>query len=468
MASLVLLSYTDTSGTISSLYLSGAGQSYTGSGTPWTAQATSPYELANNPTTGLGWSATPPAPALVLSGTPPFAQGATLAYRGYANVEEVIPIQMRANSTDNAIHLLNFLRRALSTGLTTSHLTLIVRWDGATNNSIYEVVTATLQEDPAFVHSEAGASPRTIRATLRLIRRPLGNGGSTTINNASTMNNSGTTSPTNLRAYGVGLGDTVYEGAPMNLLIDSGATAWTRMYLAAARGRAYSTTGAATYTTSSTSGAVGADVVTTDATVYLGQRNVRLRLLVHASVASNAQFRLEVKLAGGTQALYTSPWISSTGAVAQLIDCGAIAIDALRRNFWLSAQTLSVSIRYRSTNGASAATVVTSWQFLYYYDFAILNPSYANGFSATAVVVDAFDYSSSAAARSPKAYAYNGGGGGATDVIDARGTLPRYYAGCSLFCAYLTGTTGLYTVTNTMTATMQALREYHTLRGGSL
>lgn len=468
MASSVILQSVGTEGTAYTIHLAGSGTSYTGSGTPWTSQSTSPYVLSMNGVTGSIWTPTAPPLVDILSGTPPFADGATPVFRGYGNRTETIGIQMYASSYDNAVDLLVRLRLALSPGLTTYAPSITVRYNGATNTIGFSVVSGTVQELPDFVNQEAGASPRILRATMTLVLRPMGYKDAALINNASTMNNSGTSAPTNLRAFGTLTAETIYEGAPLNLIMDTGATSFSRMYLASAIGRVYTTTGAATYTTSSTSGAVSSNVVT-DSTAgnYINRYSARCRFLVHASVAATAQFRLEVAFATtSTAPFYTSPWISSTGGVAQLIDCGSVAINALRSSLAFSTANFVVSIRYRSLSGASVSTVVTSWQFLYYYDFCIVNPNYAAGNIGTAIAIDTFADNTGSGTRSPRCYTVSGTD--ATGVVDMRGTPPRYYAGCSLFAAYLTGTTGLYTVANTMTATVRGLTQYRTLKGSAL
>lgn len=469
MPSVISVFSTDVAGTSTTLILSGSGTPYSGSGTPWTSQATSPYQLSMNEVTGGIWTPTAPDTALVLSGTPPFSDGAELVYRGYANVEETIGIQMAATSYNHAVDLLNRLRRVLSPGLLTEPPVLSVQFNGATNTVVYPIVSARVQESPSFVNQEAGVTTRVIRAILTIVRRPFGASGETTVNSVASMNNSGTTSPTNLLAFGAGIGDTVSEGAPLNLNITTG-TAMTRMYLGSCKSRDYSTTGAATYTTSSTSGVVSSNVVSTTLSSFAANypAGLRLRFLVHASVAANAQFRLEVGLSASSGLpLYVSPWISSTGAVAQLIDCGGFALAAIRANPALGGSYApSVSIRYRSTNGASASVVVTSWQFLYYYDWMVINPDYTNGISASQVVVDCYDYITPYPARAPRVY--SAVTSVASNILDARGTAPRYYAGASLFCAYLTGTTGLYTPANTSQVTAYQLNQYQTLRGGTL
>lgn len=452
------------------LHLSGAGTAYTGSGTPWTSQSTSPYQLSMNSVTGGIWTPTAPSPALVLSGTPPFAEGAELVYRGYANVEEEIGIQMYATSFNNAADLLSLLRRLLSPGLTSRPPRLSVTFNGASNAILFDVVSGTVREDARFVNEEAGLSTRIIRATLQIVRRPLGSSGETLLNNATSMNNSGTSAPTNLAAFGAMNGDTIWEGAPINLKIVP-STALSRLYLASALSRQYTTGLAATYTTSSTSGALSSFAQVTGPGAWIGYHGANVRILMHASVASNAQFRVEAYLGPtSNQAFYVSPWISSTASVAQLIDCGGFSMSFARITRDIASFAPNLAIRYRSTNGASASTVVTSTQVLVYYDFCVVNPSYANGVTATAVILDSYDYLSlfTSAPRTPRVYSYDTGASDVKDILDVRGTPPRYYAGCSLFAAYLTGSTGLYTVGNTMTATVYGLKQYHTLRGGAL
>jgi hypothetical protein len=469
-SNITLAAYDPIGSTVTTLHLAGTGTAYPGTGTPWTSQNTSPYVLSMNSTSGPPWTPTAPDPALVLSGTPPFALGASLAFTGYANVTESIGMQVYGTAYGNCVDLLNLLRRVLSAGVTARPVRLTVQPNGSSNVLTFEVVSGKVQEDYRFLNDEANVSPRIMRATLTLVLRPLASLGDTTLNNAASMNNSGISAPTNLLAFGTLQSDLVNEGAPMELDLTF-STAATRIYLASALSRDYVTTPlAGTYTTSSTTGAVTALTGTTGVGSWASFRGARARILVHASVPTNGQFRAEILLSStSAQPIYTSPWISSTGGVAQLIDCGKFDMTAYR-SMHVFPSTASMLLRYRSTDGLSASIVVTSAQFLYYYDFAVVNPTYSNGISIPRLVVGCYDYVtlSTASVLSPRAYSFVVGTNTAIDILDLRGSAPRYYSGCSLFCAYLTGSTGLYTPANTTTATVYGMRQYHTLKGGTL
>lgn len=447
------------------LVLHGDGTPYSGSGTPWTGTS-SPYQISMNDATGGVWTPQSPTPAMVLSGTPPFSVGSTPVYRGYGNIQTQIGIQMYATSYNNAADLLNRLKRAFAAGITTPYPVLTLAPNGSSNNSRFYVVSAVVQETPAFLNQEVAAYM--IRAIISLELRPLVPGTQQTLNNAASMSVAGTGSPSNFLSYGTGKGELIADGSPLVLSIDAGAFRPTKMYLATARARHYSTTGAATYTTTSTSGALGSNVVTESMTdgvaTFDNYPNLYCGLFVHASVASNAQFRLEVAYGpGAVSPMYTTPWISSTGAVAQLIYAGAFLTSAFANG---TGTTPHISIRYRSTNGASAAVVVTSWQFVFFYELLIVNPDYTNNISVKTITVNAYD--SNGFPISPVVFGFSPSTSYANDRLDARGTAPAYHAGCGLFCAYMTGTTGLYTTTNTMTATVNHSPLYQTLIGASL
>lgn len=444
------------------IQLTGDGTPYSGSGTPWDS-ASSPYQLSMNDVTGGIFTPQTPVRTDVLSGAPPFAIGSDVIYRGYGNTTFELGVQMYATSYEYAVDLLNRLRLLLST-----RTRLRVQPNGASHIQYFYVDGATVQETSRFINEEAGVATRIIRALVTLSVKAFGTPNALeTLNNAASMSNAGTGSPTNLLAYGAGTGELIYEGSPLAMYIATSAQQ-TRMYLATALARTYDTTGAATLTTSSTSGAtanLGAPTVSD----YRWYPGLRFGLFVHASVASNAQFRIEILLSTTTaQPIYTSPWISSTAAVAQLIYAGSIDLSVFDAGNTANAQ---IRIRYRSTNGSSASVVLTSMQYLYYYDLAIINPDYTNGITSRMVFATGMFYSGPQRGRPTSAHAWSYTLSTDTvpsDALEIRGQLPRYRAGCSLFCAYLTGSTGLYTTSNTMTATIYHGPLYHTLRGGAL
>lgn len=450
----------------SDLYLSGPGTPYSGSGAPWTAQATSPYTVSMNDVTGGIWTPQAPPRTDILSGTPPFSPGSSLAFRGYGDVETEIGIQMYAATDGLAINLLNRLRRVLGCGAGTPPPQLRITPGGSGVTITYSIIGGTVQETPSFLNQESGNAVKVIRAVMRLTLKSFGvqSGTAESVLSGASMSVAGTGSPNNLAAFTAGQGELTSEGSPVQVGIQTGAIRPTRLYLATARGRIYDATGAATLTTSSTTGItsnLGAPAVYS----YRPFPGLRMCILAHASVASNAQFRIELLVAPGIQQVYATPWVSSTGGVAQLIYCGAITLDGARRT---EIDSYAVRIRYRSTNGSSASVVLTSMQYVFAHTFCVVNPDYTNGLSVSSMYVKRFNATGVENGRAVAPYAYGMLSGARTNLLEMRGSAPLYYVGASLFVAFVTGATGLYTPADTMTVDVLHAPQYHTIGGNPL
>jgi hypothetical protein len=229
-------------------YLSGGANTqtvYAGSGTPWTSEATSPYELSLNDATPI-WIPTP-APANVLySGGPPFAIGRQPAYRSFDTITEQVGIQMRATTKDNAIALLRQLRKALNP----SALPAVLAVTGGTNTGYTEIYSADVTERPSYLSEPDGI----FRAVITWTRAPffgLLSAGEMLVN-AVTMNNTGTGTPDNVESLGTGSGDLINEGSPLNISLTPGSGTIGQLYAASVLSRTYTTSGAAAYSTSAT------------------------------------------------------------------------------------------------------------------------------------------------------------------------------------------------------------------------
>lgn len=461
-------------GSTTTYYLSGGGASqtpYAGSGTPWTAESTTPYELSLNDVTGSIWVPQPTPRQVIYTGSPPFRDGRSPLYAGYGNMQEEVGIQLRAASgggataKDNAIFLLRQLRRILNSAMYAVPCVLAVK--GGTNTTYYEVYSADVPEQPTYLSEPDGF----FRATITWTRSAHGGllSAGETLLNAVTIENRGTSSPDNVEAYAAGSGDLVYEGQPLNLVWTAGqAGTYSKLWAASIYSRVYSTSGAGSLTTNSTTGA-DATLASFDVTPVLFRQALKPRIMIHATCASNAQYKILVYFGGATkQLVYISPqWIQTTATVSTLVDTGYFSLATVRFYTGIASPSLNVVLRYRSTNGSNATVTLTSSQYLLYYDFCIIGSSGAVTLTNTdSYLFDCFPVQSNIAALP-----YWPGrvlvthDSVATASVDYRGVLPRYWYGSSLWLAWLDS--GAYTTTQTATVTAAQAPLFRTVRGNS-
>ena len=211
-------------------YLSGTGKdlnAYTGSGTPWTARATTPYSLSINESTPT-WTPTAAPSAPVLRGGPPLSglSGSRLLDRGFDSVQEPVGIQCYGTTHDNAVALVQQLRKILN-AVDGQPPILAVQPDSSTNIAYYQIFYADVQETPAFIGEEASNTTKEARCTVTWLRTPFGgllSAGEASLS-SGTMTNTGTGGSANLRALSTGLsGDLINEGQPMNTRVTFAAT----------------------------------------------------------------------------------------------------------------------------------------------------------------------------------------------------------------------------------------------------
>ncbi len=197
-------------------YLSGGAATqtiYAGSGTPWTAESTSPYEIAQNEVLG-SWTPTVAEARTLSSGGVPFSNiGAVPIYQSYDNVVETLGIQMRATTHNNAVALLRQLRQLLNRP--PAFVPAVLAVTSGSNTDYSEILRATVQETTSY-QTEAGFL---IRAQVPWTRRAffglLSAGESLASSVAWT--NAGTGATDNVIALSTGSGDLIYEGSPLNI-----------------------------------------------------------------------------------------------------------------------------------------------------------------------------------------------------------------------------------------------------------
>lgn len=442
-------------------YLSGGANTqtaYSGSGTPWTSESTSPYELSLNSYTPH-WVAQPPPPVVQWSGGPPFSIGRRPVYRSYDNITEQVGVQMRGTTKDNAVFLLRQLRRILSE----TPLPTILAVQGGTNPGYTEIRLATIEETPDYIQEVDGV----IRATITWTRHPffsLINGGETLIN-AQSFTNSGSAGA-NTVAFSAGLGDMIYEGSPVNYSLTSFSATASAVWMASVASRTYDAGVSLAANTSSTtpvagtaSGAISATPLTTDDRV-----KARIILRLTSTPTSNFRIGAQVQTASGADVLWQSTYQAASAGVANtLIDLGVFDGEYHRRNNTTTG-TFVVRPFYYSSDGSAASAQISSLEVLFYHDFC-----YCVGVDTFSELhISAFRAVSGRATMPIYPEALRGLRIGVDRVIDPRGTIPKYRSGDSLWLAWFDGTlAGEHTNTRTVTVTCSHAPMWHSVRGST-
>lgn len=464
----------DPSGT--SYYLSGGGSGqtpYSGSGTPWTAESTAPYELSLNDISPI-WAPTPAPGQLIMGGGPPFSLGRRPLYAGYDNVTESVGIQLKASGSgntakDNAIALLNQLRQVLNTARFSLPCLLAVQ--SGTNTSYVEIYWADVPEMPNYIAEADG----TWRVTITWQRSPLWSAGSlTTLQSAITVTNSGTGGNNNTRSLSTITGDLLYEGSPLNIKLDP-VSGGAYFYFGTVYQRIYSTSGAGTTTTSSTSGAAAFNDATAALTNPARTRNgLRLRVMLRCtSISAKAQVRVQLISAQSSENLWIGPWVAGNATGVTQIDVTpqGVPLDSIRRAL-LTTGDVNIGLVVRSTDGTSVSVNVHSCEYLLYYTFCRVDAVNTQG----GVGAPGLDYLQLEQAQNLNGTAYlpapgvayvgSSSGGGLGGIATVRGALPRAISGASLYMSWLTST---YAHTNTDTAavTTTHLPLYRSVRGAA-
>jgi hypothetical protein len=460
-------------------YLSNAGDAYNGSGTPWTAENTTPYELSLNSSTPI-WAPGPAPAAVIYGGGPPFRWGSNPLYRGYDNIVEQVGIQMRATSKDNAIKLLNQLRLILNTALYSVPCMLAVQ--GGTNTAFFEIYSADVPELPTYL-SEGGANTVLFRAPITWIRSPFaGVSGLTTLINNVALDNTGTGSPDNVESYGTLTGDLVQEGQPLNITIPYVANEFDPriVYLASVYSRTYNAPSAAKTTTSTTG--VNFSASPSSQTVYVGDATnrlgLRIRLLSRFTTFTNPdKIRVCMKAStfGGPSLanefiLYQSPWITlGAGSSARFLDFGGFSPDALRLRVGASGiENVMFNAMIASTDGTSVTATWSYRETLLYYTFCRVKTLGLMTTNEYFAITGAQKLNGSAYLPREPAIAYlsDSNGNYNSGVHELRGTPPRAFTGASLYLAW-TDDTYVHDTADTANVTVQMAPLYRTLRGGA-
>lgn len=432
-------------------YLSGGSSSqtvYAGTGSAWTSESTSPFELSNNEATGANWTATTAPAIVVYRGTRPYS-------RRRGNVTETIGLQLRATTKDNAVLLAQTLFRAIDTADMGQPAQL---GNTVGTNACYaEIYNADLAVLPSYINDSSGttnASPHMFRCLLTITRSGVFGVRDGAIENAITQQaiaNTGTGAGDNIIAYSTSMsGDFVNSGQPLNVaLVTPSATAGPPYFLASVYQRVYTNT-ATSVVTSSTTGATATAVATHDMTTYFRRNGIMPRVLARIT-SPNALLEMQLTVTdfGNSTVVYTSPWIGfSTNTV--LVDFGSFSPEPWRL---MAADSFSVAasfnFSYRSTSGGATTGTIDYVEVLDYYTFAtITGPTVSTAgwlrcitFPDSRNQLVCLPYESTFA-TSVTSY------GDLGNLAVVRGELPKYVAGASLYAAWH-DSTGVHTTTRT-------------------
>lgn len=454
-----------------SYYLGGGGASqipYAGSATPWTVQTTTPFELSLNDATSPIYTPAPAPSMPILGGGPPFRPGRSLITKSYDTVTESVGIQLRATTLDNAIALLRLLRQVLNTALFDSPCILAVQPDGATNAAYFEILYADVPELPDYLW-ETSSGACLFRATITWVRTIGSAGALTTLINAVTINNRSSGSPDDVESLGTPVGDLIYEGQPLNLLLDPSATV-NRLYLATVYERV-NTSVTNSQTTTTVTNFTGAAATVTNARNRSG---LKLRIMARFDTITNpSKVRLTASIldATGGYTIKTLPQQSlpSTGSVSALMDFGYVDVSTMRST---QSATLGiiVSIVLASSDGTSVTVRLDYVETLLYYTFATIPDANIGGTDAI-YIEQTNDYNvNSVVTPNTRPRIYRTSPTNWKGSIAYRGLLPRAISGASLYLGWMTTTSltnDTHTTTHTMTTTASHLALYHSLRGSA-
>jgi len=448
-------------------YLSGStNTNYTGSGTPWTAENTTPYRMSWNDGSPI-WVPQPSLVQMIYGGGPPFSSVRRPLYRSYDQLTEPIGIQMYANSADNAIFLLNQLRQILNIALYSVPCMLVVQ--GGTNTGYAEILSADVVETNSYQFL-GNTSTHEIRATISWTRTAFfGTASLTTLFTNTTFTNNGAS---NTASLGATAGDLLYEGQPLNLKIDGPAASVTgvnKIWLSTCKSRAKTTHTLTASTTTSTSAAASGTIT---ATSLLTNNGINLAVFFRFSsitAGNKALIKIDVAVGGtaATSAWQTPPVTSGT----TMMYMGMFNLARLRVPIATSIP-LTYVVSLKSIDGTSVGYTLDYSESVFAYTVAEVTgrgsvAGYGNG-SAVLYSTRAQNLNGTAwlPVQTPIAYSATSGDDTLPDNLETvRGVLPLAYSGASLWAAWIDGTNN-HTSTDTLRITANHLPLYRTLRGG--
>lgn len=448
-------------------YISGGAATqtvYAGSGTPWTAESTTPYELSLNERAPIYVPlAAPGIPVVSAGGITTW--GAEIVAVGYDSVTEQIGVQMRATTHDNAVALLRQLRQVITTGRRTYPPLLAVT--SGTNTGFFEILWGDVQETTDYLVEPVG----TIRAALTIVRAPHAMPATaTTLLNGVTFTNDGTE-----QSLGSLTGELIHEGHPMNVKMTGGqltdSSAGQRKIYAAvvASAEASAAIGFAFSGSSTTAGRVS-DPTELAPNVLAG---THFRCLVRVtSPTANFEARYVALLgrSSGTLGDYAyGPWVRPNGTQNQMMDLGPLHVPvSLQEYMAVGSQRIAFDLDVRSGDGSAASATIDRIYALQAYTFCTILDTPIGTSSSFAYLLNGFViYDGSARiANPPNTGLILNSTEEMTQPMIPRGAPPRAFSGASLWLNWQRMNTG-HSTSNTITVTATTAPLYRTIRGGA-
>lgn len=451
-------------------YLSGGASTqtvYAGSGTPWTAESTTPYELALNDLTGPSYTPQAAPGAMLFTGGIPFSAMSAPVLRSYDRVTETLGVQMVATTKDNAIALLKQLGQILNTALYSVPCVLAVT--GGTNTTYFEIYGADIQETPSYIY-ENPSGRVVFRAAITWIRSALGaklSSGETLIN-AQTFGNTGTGSPSNVVAYSAATGDLINEGSPLNVSITpvSGFTTYGILYAASIATRTYTAFSGSPTSVSAGSSLDMGTAITLDVTEKLTNAAIRYRI-VGRFTSANVALAYSVVVSTGSRTIYSSPNIAAPQAgSAALIDFGWFSLSQLQRFSGVTAPSVSIQFSVTNTGGVSYNATPLSADVFSYYTMMSATTGLSAASTTKPIQIASFAEQTNAVCLPlPTWSMLVRNSTNINNFVIKRGTPPRYYPSASLWLAWV-NSSSVHVNTETATVTVTHSPLYRTLRGG--
>jgi hypothetical protein len=436
---------------------SGTRVSYNGSNTPWTAAATSCYELALNETAGPIWVPQPAPGQMIYGGGPPFVDGRQPIYRSYDNAIDQVGIQLYATTKNNAIFLLEQLRTILNTALFSRPCALAIR--AGSNTDYFEIYHADVPESSLYLVEPDGKW----RAAITWTHQPFGTPAAlTTLLSGVTFTNTGTGANSNFRSLGAVTGDMASNtGNPMriSLALTASSVLQGTMYVAIVKSRTYVASNTAINTTSGGNG-IQADVCAPFPPAATDAAGVAYRFIARvANPSANLQFRADSNMPAST-----GQWQTPGAVTGAYLDLGYIQIPANMRRAWVPVPGFVV--RARSTNGAAATGSLTYMELVQYYTWMRAIGTFQGGIGESMELIGCDDaIAPYSRIIEPPFLTLASGGDTFIGNVDRRGRFPRAFSGAGLYLAWMLG--NVHSTSATLTVTAKHAPLYQTVRGNA-
>lgn len=323
---------------------------YSGSGTPWTSEATSPVEIAMNEVTGETFRITVPTPGPIINGALPFAVGTEQAIAVTLPLRTVtIPIQLHATTRTNLMDLRRILERRITVAPELSvggENRLIVSY--ASRAVQMNIISGSFQDDGRFLNEESSIGLM-LRGVLTL--QCVVGEDTTPTSISATVNNPTTQAWPSFGDYAQSIGDPAAYSF-LNFTTDPAAR---RIFLAAIGGTVATDSGALAESVATVSTAY---VTSTGFVVNPADGSTRRVFAIVTNASAN--LRLRAITDTGIVGQEITP---RTQAGAQIVDLGTLAVGNEVTNFL---------VQYRSSTGGATTGTLVRLRAISYVDYCVI------------------------------------------------------------------------------------------------